>query len=121
MVKKSSTKTVETLKHDEAKRKNIPTAEFQSVLKQEEQNPVRLAYERRNRDLDPQLVWRGKDEQDWSDLVVHAPPLYIQEKVHPKALIDDLLRETKEPERHISKQGWQSFRRAGTLVLANLQ
>jgi hypothetical protein len=50
----------------------------------------------RNRDLDPQLVWRGKDEQDWSDLVVHAPPLYIQEKVHPKALIDDLLRETKE-------------------------
>jgi hypothetical protein len=49
------------------------------------------AYERRNRDLDPQLVWRGKDEQDWSDLVVHAPPLYIQEKVHPKVLIDDLL------------------------------
>ncbi len=53
---------------------------------------MRVAYERRNRDLDPQLVWRGKDEQDWSDLVVHAPPLYIQEKVHPKALIDDLLR-----------------------------
>ncbi|MCA9498576.1 MAG: site-specific DNA-methyltransferase [Nitrospira sp.] len=52
----------------------------------------------RNRDLDPQLVWRGKDEQDWSDLVIHAPPLYIQEKVHPKALIDDLLRETKERE-----------------------
>ena len=47
-------------------------------------------------DLDPQLVWRGKDEQDWSDLVVHAPPLYIQEKVHPKALIDDLLRQTRE-------------------------
>ena len=41
----------------------------------------RVAYERRNRDLDPQLVWRGKDEQDWSDLVVHAPPLYIQEKI----------------------------------------
>jgi adenine-specific DNA-methyltransferase len=50
----------------------------------------------RNPDLDPQLVWRGKDRQDWSDLVVHAPPLYIQEKVHAKALIDDLLRETKE-------------------------
>ena len=98
MAKKSSTKTVETLTHDEAKRKNIPTAEFQSVLKQEEQHPVRVAYDRRNRDLDPQLVWRGKDEQDWSDLVVHAPPLYIQEKVHPKALIDDLLRETKERE-----------------------
>ena len=50
----------------------------------------------RNTDLDPQLVWRGKDEQDWSDLVVHAPPLYIQEKVHPKVLIDDLLRQTSE-------------------------
>ena len=57
---------------------------------------MRVAYERRNRDLDPQLVWRGKDEQDWSDLVVQAPPLYIQEKVHPKALIDDLLRQTRE-------------------------
>ena len=51
--------------------------------------------ERRNRDLDPQLVWRGKDEQDWSDLVVHAPPLYIQEKVQPKVLIDDLRRRTE--------------------------
>ncbi|MBA4398051.1 MAG: site-specific DNA-methyltransferase, partial [Syntrophus sp. (in: bacteria)] len=33
--------------------------------------------------------------QDWSDLVVHAPPLYIQEKVHPKVLIDDLIRQTQ--------------------------
>lgn len=96
--KQGTTRTVETLKHDEAKRKNIPTAEYQSVLQKEEQSPVRIAYERRNRDLDPQLVWRGKDERDWSDLVVHAPPLYIQEKVHPKALIDDLLRETKARE-----------------------
>ena len=55
-----------------------------------------MAYERRNRDLDPQLVWRGKDEQDAADLVVQASPLYIQEKVHPKVLIDDLLRQTKE-------------------------
>ncbi len=60
------------------------------MMKEEHQDPIRLAYERRNRDLDPQLVWRGKDEQDWSDLVVQAPPLYIQEKVHPKVLLDDL-------------------------------
>lgn len=45
---------------------------------------------------DAQIVWRGKDEQDWSDLVVNAPPLYIQEKIHPKAIIDDLVRQTKE-------------------------
>ena len=44
----------------------------------------------------PKLVWRGKDEQDWSDLVVQAPPLYIQEKVHPKVLIDDLIRQSEE-------------------------
>lgn len=96
--RQSSAKTVEVLKHEEAKRKNIPTAEYQSVLQKAAQSPVRVAYERRNRDLDPQLVWRGKDEQDWSDLVVQAPPLYIQEKVQPKALIDELLRETRESE-----------------------
>ncbi len=88
-------KSVEALKHDEAKRKNIPTAEYQSVLEKEQQAPKKVRYPR-NTDLDPQLVWRGKDEQDWSDLVVHAPPLYIQEKVQPKVLVDDLLRATKE-------------------------
>ena len=88
-------KIVQTLMHDEASRKNIPTAEYQSVMRAEDLSPIRVAYERRNRDLDPQLVWRGKDEQDWSDLVVPAPPLYIQEKVHPKVLIDDLERQTK--------------------------
>jgi adenine-specific DNA-methyltransferase len=88
-------KSVETLTHDAASRKNIPTAEYQSVVAKESQDPLRVAYERRNRDLDPQLVWRGKDDQDWSDLVVPAPPLYIQEKVHPKVLIDDLRRQSE--------------------------
>ena len=86
---------VEALRHDAATRKNIPTAEFESVMREADKTPIRLAYERRNRDLDPQLVWRGKDEQDWSDLIVSAPPLYIQEKVHPKVIIDDLKRESK--------------------------
>jgi adenine-specific DNA-methyltransferase len=95
MAKNSATKTVETIKHDADKRKNVPTAEFQSVLEKEQQAPKKARYPR-NTDLDPQLVWRGKDEQDWSDLIVHAPPLYIQEKVHPKVLIDDLLRHTGE-------------------------
>ena len=86
--------TVATLVHAEATRTNIPTAEHQSVMADEQQHPIQVAYQRRNRDLDPQLVWRGKDLQDWSDLVVPAPPLYIQEKVHPKVLIDDLRKET---------------------------
>jgi len=94
--KQNGNKTVVTLTHDEASRKNIPTAEYQSVMRSEDQSAIRVAYERRNRDLDPQLVWRGKDEQDWSDLVVPAPPLYIQEKVHPKVLIDDLRRQSEK-------------------------
>ena len=87
-------KTVEIVRHVEDKRKNIPSAEHQAILENGQKSPVQIRYPR-NTDLDPQLVWRGKDEQDWSDLVVHAPPLYIQEKIHPKALIDDLLRHTK--------------------------
>ncbi len=89
-------KKVEVLKHEAAKRKNIPTAEHQSVMAEEDKSPIAIAYDRRNRDLDPQLVWRGKDEQDWSDLVVSAPPLYIQEKVHPKVIIEDLRRQSQE-------------------------
>ena len=108
-------KQVVTLKHEEASRKNIPTAEFESVMQPEELNPVAVTYERnaegleqekeqRNRDLDPQLVWRGKDQQDWSDLVVQAPPLYIQEKIHPKVLVDDLLRRTASDQRAANDQ-----------------
>ena len=77
------------------------------MLVREGEAPVEVRYERRgtgleaekdarNRDLDPQLVWRGKDEKDWSDLVVPAPPLFIQEKVHPKVLIDDLMRRSQK-------------------------
>jgi adenine-specific DNA-methyltransferase len=101
--KPKSPKQVETLTHDEASRKYIPTAEYQSMLAKEQATPLEARYPRnvsglekeketRNRDLDPQLVWRSKDERDWSDLVVPAPPLFIQEKIHPKVLIDDLVR-----------------------------
>lgn len=104
MAKKKNSKKVETITHDQASRRNIPTAEFQSVMREDELSPIRLAYERRNRDLDPQLVWRGKDEQDWSDLVVQAPPLYIQDKVHPKVLIDDLMLRSEELDRPEQEQ-----------------
>ena len=100
---------VDALKHSDDKRKNIPTAEYQSLMADEARKPVQVSYPRgtsntdglqdekarRNRDLDPQLVWRGKDDQDWTDLVVNAPPLYIQEKVHPKVLIDDLQQQSR--------------------------
>ncbi len=102
--KRKAPKQVKALKHDDASRKNIPTAEYQSVLKEDDASPIRVAYERRNRDLDPQLVWRGKDDRDWSDLVVPAPPLFIQEKVHPKVVIDDLLRTSHAAEKDAEDQ-----------------
>jgi len=92
--KKKSEKSVEAFKHDDATRKNIPTAEYQSMHK--DTTPAKELRYPRNADLDPQLVWRGKDQQNWSDLVVPTPELFIQEKVHPKALIDDLLKTTKQ-------------------------
>ncbi len=97
MAKKPKTSLkVETLTHAGASRKNIPTAEHEAVMEKDDRNPVAVEYRRRNRDLDPQLVWRGKDEQDWSDLVVQAPPLFIQEKVHAKVLVDDLMRRSQQ-------------------------
>ena len=109
MAKRKTPRSVEVLTHDAAARRNIPTAEHEPVMAEDDRNPVGVAYERRNRDLDPQLVWRGKDEQNWSDLVVQAPPLFIQEKVHPKALINDLLRHSKtaEAERLAREAGFQ--------------
>jgi adenine-specific DNA-methyltransferase len=132
-------KKVEALTHEQARRKNIPTAEHQSLAQRQEEHapvgpirysrvyPLTAGTERaRDKDIDPQiiwngvrirlskeqirqlqekgeieigdaqLVWRGKDQQDWSDLVVNAPPLYIQEKVHPKAIIDDLVRQSRK-------------------------
>ena len=137
--KNKKTKQVSTLTHDTSSRRNIPTAELQTVAERVEQSQpfdsmrfVRrypLAEEvsnPRNPDLDPQLIWakgqitltpdqlmeaaknggrlemdevqfawRGKDKQDQTDLIVPAPPLYIQEKIHPKAIIDDLKRVSK--------------------------
>jgi adenine-specific DNA-methyltransferase len=133
--KKSSSKRVDALKHNKARRINVPTAELQSLAEQQEEVDPRppMQYPRvrplqknemreRDADLDPQIVWngakitltkeqaaqlaqtgtveigdaqlawRGKDRQDWSDLVVNAPMLYVQEKVQPKAIIDELKR-----------------------------
>ena len=62
MAERKSPKIAETLRHEDASRKNIPTAEYQAVMVDDDQSPIRVAYARRNQDLDTQLVWRGKDE-----------------------------------------------------------
>ncbi|MBY5448104.1 site-specific DNA-methyltransferase [Rhizobium leguminosarum] len=132
-----SPRIVDALKHADASRINIPTAEMESFFRRDEDTspkpPIHyprarpLAHGTTRTDEEPskpeliwngatititdeqmqeladtgrltlsdaQLVWRGKDRQDWSDLVVNVPPLYIQEKIHPKAIIDDLKRRT---------------------------
>jgi len=94
----ASGKTVEALTHDEAKRVNIPTTELSTVARKEDLKPVEVSYKRRDPDLDPQLIWRGKygpEGMEDGELTVRAAPLYIQEKVHPKVLIDDLKRESE--------------------------
>ena len=90
--KTAKKKSIEALTHSDDKRTNIPTAELEAVVSQEDRSPIRVAIDRRDPDLDPQLVWRGKDLGD--QMVVGAPPLYIQEKIHPKVLVDDLKRRT---------------------------
>lgn len=92
---KKKQKSVETITHESDKRKNIPTAEYENLMADKEKKPIQLKYQR-NTDLDPQLFWRGKDYQDWSDLIVNAPPLYIQEQIHPKHIIDDLMNQSKK-------------------------
>lgn len=140
MARKPGTpKQIDALRHAEATRRNIPTAEMESFFRREEDtHPLPPKHYPRARPMaegetrteeepsvpeiiwngarititeaqqaelaetgtltlsDAQLVWRGKDRQDWSDLVVNVPPLYIQEKIHPKAIIDDLKRRTAE-------------------------
>jgi adenine-specific DNA-methyltransferase len=100
MAKKSATSKptakagVESYKHKEAKRKNIPTAELQKLVPDDEKAIKKLRWPR-NLDLDPQLIWRGKDFEP-DPLAVDAPPIYIQEKIQPQAIIEDLRAQTKE-------------------------
>ena len=83
---------VSQITHTEDKRKNIPTAEYEAVVENDTKQVIPVTVKRRNPDMDPQLVWRGKEDRDWTSLSTQAPPLYIQEKLHPKAIIDDLVR-----------------------------
>jgi len=89
MAKKSS-KKVESISHKD-KRTNIPTEELRDFVEDNELSPKTMHY-KRDPSLDPQMVWKGKDEQDREDLAVLIVPIYIQEKIHPKAIIDALPR-----------------------------
>jgi adenine-specific DNA-methyltransferase len=89
-IKNDGSTPVESIRHKD-KRKNIPTEELRDFVAEDEHAPKTLLYPR-DPSLDPQLVWKGKDEQDREDLAVPVVPIYIQEKIHPQALIDALPR-----------------------------
>lgn len=106
--KPKAKKAVKALSHKGAKRKNNPTAEHEELVGIQEAMPVPVEHERRNNpddtpalyerdeDLDPQLVWMGKDEEDREALAVDAVPIYIQEHIHPKAMIEDIRRQASQ-------------------------
>ena len=50
----------------------------------------------RDPSLDPQLVWKGKDEQDANPLEVPAVPIYIQEMIQPQAIVENVRAEAKK-------------------------
>src|SRR5689334_20374686 len=79
------------------KRANLPTADAQEFVTPEIEDVPTLRYPR-DPSLDPQLVWRGKDELDDGDLEVSVPPIYIQEKIDPRVLIENLRRTAAEGE-----------------------
>ena len=80
---------VDAIRHAD-KRVNIPTEELRNFVEDDERTPQVMRYPR-DPSLDPQLVWKGKDEQDSHDLEVPVLPVYIQEKIHPQVIIEDFL------------------------------
>lgn len=105
--KNSSPVNIESTVHKE-KRTNIPTEELRGFVKEEEDKPKKILYPR-DTSLDPQLVWRGKDEQDSKDLEVPAVPIYIQEKIHPKYIIEDLREQSRKGQTEPQLQLFSDF------------
>jgi adenine-specific DNA-methyltransferase len=89
---------IDSVKHQD-KRANIPTEELRDFMADDEKKPQKVLYPR-DASLDPQLVWKGKDEQDSQDLEVPAVPIYIQEKIHPHAIIEDFRTQVKKEQPH---------------------
>lgn len=120
MARKSTPKgptPVEAIKHGD-KRLNIPTADAHEFVGPEVEavQQVRL---QRDKALDPQLVWRGKDQQDESDLVVDAPPIYIQEKIDPRVIIENLRNTAGDDEAEPEFTLFDSFDGLGELDLVD--
>jgi adenine-specific DNA-methyltransferase len=100
------------------KRANLPTADAQDFIAPELEQPLPVRYPR-DPTLDPQLVWKGKDELDGEDLVAEAPAIYIQEKIDPRVIIENLRRTAKRPEDEPELTLFKSFDGLGELDLVD--
>lgn len=98
---------IDSVRHKD-KRKNIPTEELRDFVAEDEAKPKTILYPR-DPSLDPQLVWKGKDEQDSKDLEVPSVPVYIQEKIHPKCIIEDLRAQVKKEKPEMQLQLFADF------------
>jgi adenine-specific DNA-methyltransferase len=94
--KASGPTPVDAITHAD-KRTNLPTADAQDFMSPELEQPIPVRYPR-DPTLDPQLVWKGKDELDGEHLVADAPAIYIQEKINPQVLIENLRQTSTRPE-----------------------
>lgn len=108
---------VEAIVHPD-KRTNLPTADASEFASDEVEKIPKLRYPR-DPSLDPQLVWKGKDEQDGEDLEVDAPPIYIQEKIDPRVLIENLRETAKAGELEPEMTLFESFDGLGELDLVD--
>jgi adenine-specific DNA-methyltransferase len=91
--KKPAPVSVDAHKHVADTRPNIPTRETAAFAADDS---IGKAVYHRDRSLDPQLVWKGKDEQDSKPLEVPAVPLHVQEKIHPQAIVEDVRARAKQ-------------------------
>ncbi|HWC48160.1 MAG TPA: site-specific DNA-methyltransferase [Solirubrobacterales bacterium] len=113
--KSKGPKPVDAITHED-KRVNLPTADAQEFVAPETETPIPLRYPR-DPSRDPQLVWKGKDELDGEDLVAEAPPIYIQEKIDPRVLVENLRDTAAKPEEEPELQLFDTFDGLGELDL----
>lgn len=82
--------TVGSFRHNDT-RVNIPSGEQHEFLAEEERSPTAVRYRREV--TEPELIWQAKTGDD---LEVPAVPVYIQERIEPRVIIEEL-RHAGEP------------------------
>jgi adenine-specific DNA-methyltransferase len=100
------------------KRANLPLAGAEEFVAPDVESPLTFSYPRPL--YEPQLVWRGKEELDLAGyLEGNAPPIYIQEKIDPRVLVENLRRTAARPEEEPEATLFDDFDGLGELDLVD--